>query len=266
MRFGFKTALVGKKFYSLETSPFNKFRDDGWMSHLPSGTETEWELSTDQRLTGYENGNTKRYTLVTNKIKQQAYPFIIIMLLGLGWLGILLMYPLIVNITGTFGSSNSGAMPWRKKLAQTSPNGWSGDQRTEKKKRRLLLSVLSDIFLHLIKMIIAPLVLAVLITHAKVGGFQKRGANQDQNADLLYHSNAYPWVGTGQYFEPWQSYVVRKKPDTHAETGIKANVQSSKSFIDHVIPESLIRSMASNDILVWVSRFLVWRLLRWAKR
>jgi Na+/H+-dicarboxylate symporter len=38
-------------------------------------------------------------------------------------------------------------------------------------------------------------------------------------------------------------------PEATAQTGIKANAQDAKNFIDHVIPESVIRSMAANDIL-----------------
>ncbi len=38
-----------------------------------------------------------------------------------------------------------------------------------------------------------------------------------------------------------------EKPDTVLE--LKTSAQTSKNFIDHVIPESIVRSMAANDIL-----------------
>jgi Na+/H+-dicarboxylate symporter len=113
-------------------------------------------------------------------------------------------------------------------------------------------SVLSDIFLHLIKMIIAPLVLAVLVLGvAKLGDFKSVGRIGLKT--LLYFTSAtLIALALGllivNAFEPGKK-IVLEKPQANAETGIKANAQDAKSFIDHVIPESVIRSMASNDIL-----------------
>jgi Na+/H+-dicarboxylate symporter len=113
-------------------------------------------------------------------------------------------------------------------------------------------SVLSDIFLHLIKMIIAPLVLAVLVLGvAKLGDFKSVGRIGLKT--LLYFTSAtLIALALGlvivNVFEPGKK-VVLEKPQANAETGIKANTQDAKNFIDHVIPESVIRSMAANDIL-----------------
>ena len=38
-------------------------------------------------------------------------------------------------------------------------------------------------------------------------------------------------------------------PEANVETGVKISKQTSGNFIDHVIPESIMRSMAANDIL-----------------
>ncbi len=113
-------------------------------------------------------------------------------------------------------------------------------------------SVLSDIFLHLIKMIIAPLVLAVLVLGvAKVGDFKSVGRIGLKT--MIYFTCAtLIALALGlvivNVFEPGVGLKI-PLPDTNAQTGIKTNVQDAKNFIDHVIPESLIRSMAANDIL-----------------
>lgn len=113
-------------------------------------------------------------------------------------------------------------------------------------------SILSDIFLHLIKMIIAPLVLAVLVLGvAKVGDFKSVGRIGLKT--LVYFTCAtLIALALGlvivNVFEPGKVVKI-KLPDTNAVTGIKAHTQDAKNFIDHVIPESIIRSMAANDIL-----------------
>lgn len=113
-------------------------------------------------------------------------------------------------------------------------------------------SVLSDIFLHLIKMIIAPLVLSVLIIGvAKVGDFKSVGRIGLKT--LIYFTSATLialalGLAMVNLFEPGKVMHL-DLPASNAETGIKTNTQTSKNFIDHVIPESLIRSMAANDIL-----------------
>lgn len=113
-------------------------------------------------------------------------------------------------------------------------------------------SLLSDIFLHLIKMIIAPLVLAVLVLGvAKVGDFKSVGRIGLKT--LIYFTSAtLIALALGlvivNIFTPGKVMHL-DLPDASVQTGIKANAQDAKNFIDHVIPESVIRSMAANDIL-----------------
>jgi Na+/H+-dicarboxylate symporter len=113
-------------------------------------------------------------------------------------------------------------------------------------------SILSDIFLHLIKMIIAPLVLAVLVIGvAKVGDFKSVGRIGLKT--LVYFTSAtLIALALGlvivNVFEPGKVMHL-EKPDAVLDSGIKTGTQTSKNFIDHVIPESIVRSMASNDIL-----------------
>lgn len=124
--------------------------------------------------------------------------------------------------------------------------------RESKKQVASNFSILSDIFLHLIKMIIAPLVLAVLVIGvAKVGDFKSVGRIGLKT--LIYFTSAtLIALALGltivNVFEPGKVMHL-DKPDSTMDAGIKSSSQTSKNFIDHVIPESIIRSMASNDIL-----------------
>ncbi len=124
--------------------------------------------------------------------------------------------------------------------------------KAQKKEVASYFSILSDIFLHLIKMIIAPLVLAVLVIGvAKVGNFKSVGRIGLKT--LIYFTSAtIIALALGlvivNIFEPGKVMHL-DLPDNKIETGIQNNSQTSKNFIDHVIPESLIRSMAANDIL-----------------
>lgn len=124
--------------------------------------------------------------------------------------------------------------------------------RESKKTTASNYSILSDIFLHLIKMIIAPLVLAVLVLGvAKVGDFKSVGRIGLKT--LIYFTSAtLIALALGlvivNVFTPGKVMHL-DLPDVTAESGIKANTQDAKNFLDHVIPESVIRSMAANDIL-----------------
>ena len=119
--------------------------------------------------------------------------------------------------------------------------------KEQKKKVAGYFSILSDIFLHLIKMIIAPLVLAVLVMGvAKVGDFKSVGRIGLKT--LIYFTSAtLIALALGlvvvNVFEPGKVMHL-DLPEANATTGIKANTQDAKNFIDHVIPESLMRSMA----------------------
>lgn len=111
--------------------------------------------------------------------------------------------------------------------------------------------VLSDIFLHLIKMIIAPLVLAVLVTGvAKVGDFKSVG-RIGLKTIVYFTSATLIALALGlvlvNVFKPGEVMQL-ELPQQNVGAVVKGG-QTSKNFIDHVIPESVVRSMAANDIL-----------------
>lgn len=121
-----------------------------------------------------------------------------------------------------------------------------------KKKVASRFSILSDIFLRMIKMIIAPLVFAVLVLGvAKVGDFKSVGRIGLKTliyfttATLIALSLGLVMVNT---FKPG-TVMHLDLPDSKAETGVKSNAQDAKNFISHVIPDSVISAMATNDIL-----------------
>lgn len=121
-----------------------------------------------------------------------------------------------------------------------------------KKKAASNFSILSDIFLRLIKMIIAPLVLSVLVMGvAKVGDFKSVGRIGAKTiiyftfATLLALSLGLVIVNL---FEPGKVMAL-DKPEASADIGIKANAQTASNFISHIVPESIVKAMSENDIL-----------------
>ncbi len=113
-------------------------------------------------------------------------------------------------------------------------------------------SILSDIFLRLIKMIIAPLVFAVLVVGvAKLGDFKSVGRIGLKT--LIYFTGAtLIALALGlvivNIFEPGK--IMHLELPAGGDTSpVRANAQSAKNFIQHVIPESVIGSMAKNEIL-----------------
>jgi Na+/H+-dicarboxylate symporter len=115
------------------------------------------------------------------------------------------------------------------------------------------LSILSTIFMRLIKMIIAPLVFSVLVVGvAKVGDFKSVGRIGIKTL-VYFTSAAIIALLLGLFlvniFEPGKSMSLTL-PDTVAETGINTSKKfDANSFMEHVIPESIVAVMAKNEIL-----------------
>jgi Na+/H+-dicarboxylate symporter len=186
--------------------------------------------------------------------KNKLIGFIVIAML----LGLVLGYAINLSITGNKFEHSAATLSKitnpqeREKTINILKKYEENSYRETKKKVASNFSVLSDIFLHLIKMIIAPLVLSVLVIGvAKVGDFKSVGRIGLKT--LVYFTSAtLIALALGlvivNLFEPGKVMQL-DLPATDVETGIKTGVQNPRNFIDHVIPESIIRSMASNDIL-----------------
>lgn len=116
----------------------------------------------------------------------------------------------------------------------------------------LKLQILSDIFLRLIKMIIAPLVLSTLVVGvAKVGDFKSVGRIGLKT--LLYFQGATMLalvIGLllVNIFSPGNSMKL-SKAEASTEVGVSAAPSDLKGFVSHVIPTSVVESMAKNEIL-----------------
>lgn len=114
------------------------------------------------------------------------------------------------------------------------------------------VSILSDIFLRLIKMIIAPLVFATLVVGvAKVGDFKSVGRIGLKT--ILYFQFATILALTlglllVNLFEPGKVMQLTL-PEQTQQSGVSAKSFDPREFITHVIPKSVVESMADNDIL-----------------
>jgi len=114
------------------------------------------------------------------------------------------------------------------------------------------MKVFSDIFMRLIKMIIAPLVFSVLVVGiAKVGDFKAVGRIGIKT--ILYFTFAtLIALALGlvlvNFFEPGKKMLL-ELPAIGTDTGIVAAKQDAKSILSHIIPESVVDAMAHNEIL-----------------
>src|SRR4051794_22998245 len=113
-------------------------------------------------------------------------------------------------------------------------------------------SILTTIFLHLIKMIIAPLVLSTMVsgiahmgdtsTLGRVGlkafGWFVCASLVSLTLGLILVTTLHP--GTG---------LALPIPPADAASGVDRSAFDPAKFIAHIFPESMISAMASNDIL-----------------
>lgn len=115
------------------------------------------------------------------------------------------------------------------------------------------LHVLSDIFLRLIKMVIAPLVFSTLVVGiAKLGGFSTVGRIGIKT--MLYFQFATVLALTSglvivNVFEPGHK-IHLELPPAGTDTGLKSTKMNGVSdFVEHLIPKSFTEAMAHNEIL-----------------
>ncbi|MDF2437738.1 MAG: dicarboxylate/amino acid:cation symporter [Bacteroidota bacterium] len=115
------------------------------------------------------------------------------------------------------------------------------------------LHILSDIFMRLIKMIIAPLVFSVLVVGvAKVGDFKSVG-RIGLKTILYFTAAAIVSLLLGLMIvnlaAPGKTMHL-ELPAVTAETGIAPSKEfDAKNFVEHVIPSSIAEAMSKNEIL-----------------
>ncbi|MBB6127510.1 dicarboxylate/amino acid:cation symporter [Mucilaginibacter lappiensis] len=113
-------------------------------------------------------------------------------------------------------------------------------------------SILSEIFLRLIKMIVAPLVFTTLVVGvAKVGDIKAVGRIGGKTM-LWFVSATLVSLLLGMLlvnlFQPGKAMHL-PLPDSHLSTGIKKTALSFIDFVGHVFPKSIFEAMANNEIL-----------------
>lgn len=113
-------------------------------------------------------------------------------------------------------------------------------------------SLLADIFLRLIKMIVAPLVFSTLVVGvAKLGDIKSVGRIGGKTL-LWFFSASLLSLALGMllvnFFEPGAQMHL-PLPDAHTDLGIQKTAFSLKSFLYHIFPTSIFESLANNEIL-----------------
>ncbi len=113
-------------------------------------------------------------------------------------------------------------------------------------------TIVSDIFLRLIKMIVGPLVFTTLVVGvAKVGDIGTVGRIGAKTL-LLFIGATFVSLLLGMlmvnFFEPGSTMHLAL-PEGHLSADVKKAAISFKDFISHVFPKSFTEAMANNEIL-----------------
>jgi Na+/H+-dicarboxylate symporter len=113
-------------------------------------------------------------------------------------------------------------------------------------------SILTDIFLRMIKMIIAPLVFATLVSGLAAMGDSRAVGRIGAKALGWFLGASLCSLLIGLVFanllQPGAALAV-PLPDAGTAAGLKASSLNLKDFITHVFPKSLFEAMAGNEIL-----------------
>jgi Na+/H+-dicarboxylate symporter len=115
-----------------------------------------------------------------------------------------------------------------------------------------IFTVLTQVFLRLVKMIIAPLVISTLVVGmAKMGDTQTVGRIGTKAIFWFFSASIFSLL-LGMFLvnvlEPGASLHI-PLPPAGAETGLPQVSPSLKSFAEHMFPSSIIDAMANNEIL-----------------
>ncbi|PHM45074.1 C4-dicarboxylate transporter DctA [Xenorhabdus mauleonii] len=115
------------------------------------------------------------------------------------------------------------------------------------------INIITDIFLRLIKMIIAPLVFATIVTGLlSIGGSTSVG-RITMKAMIWFIIAGLVSLGIGMLmanlFQPGVGINVAVAPQEEVNTGLNTSGFSLKNFISHIFPSSFASAMANNEIL-----------------
>ncbi len=114
------------------------------------------------------------------------------------------------------------------------------------------IALISDIFLRLIKMIIAPLVFSTLVVGIAHMGDTAAVGRVGGKALLWFVGASFCSLMLGlvlvNLLQPGHNLNL-PLPDVGAGTGLKAASLSLKEFVTHLVPKSAVEAMANNEIL-----------------
>ncbi len=113
-------------------------------------------------------------------------------------------------------------------------------------------SILSDVFLRLIKMIIAPLVFATVVAGIAGMGDSKAVGRIGGKALAWFITASLASLLLGMLFANWLqpgANLALALPDKDAATNLKTGGLNLREFIAHVFPASFFQAMATNEIL-----------------
>lgn len=138
------------------------------------------------------------------------------------------------------------------KTQKAAQNNIRKENDTIRESKLEYFTMLSDIFLRLIKMIVAPLVFTTLVVGvAKVGDIKAVGRIGGKTM-LWFISATLVSLLLGMvlvnFFQPGKSMHLTL-PDGHLQSGIQKTALSLKDFLAHVFPRSFVEAMANNEIL-----------------
>ncbi len=113
--------------------------------------------------------------------------------------------------------------------------------------------LVTDIFLRLIKMIVAPLIFATLVSGlaamseaGTVGRITLKALTWFITASLI---SLLIGMGLANLFEPGKGLNLVSEAHQQVQTGLNTGGFSLKQFITHVFPRSITEAMANNEIL-----------------
>lgn len=114
-------------------------------------------------------------------------------------------------------------------------------------------SIISEVFLRLIKLIVSPLVLSSLIVGiAKMGDINSVGRIGIKTLSLFMLASLIS-LGLGlimvNVLRPGDAMISMVSNGLSGEIAVQASTMTFKSFVLHTFPESIIDSMARNEIL-----------------
>ena len=114
------------------------------------------------------------------------------------------------------------------------------------------ISLMTDIFLRLIKMIIAPLVFSTLVVGVAHMGDPKIVGRIGAKAMLWFVTASLVSLLMGlvlvNILRPGDNLNL-PLPDAQAATNLKVASLSAKDFVAHLVPRSIVEAMATNEIL-----------------